>query len=35
MPSLPPPDFISVLKHLNAATGYLGLVMHMEAWKEL
>jgi len=35
MPSLPPTDFISVLKHLNAATGYLGLGMHMEAWNEL
>jgi predicted Zn-dependent protease len=35
MASLPPADFISVLKHLNAATGYLGLGMHMEAWNEL
>jgi len=35
MPSIPPTDFISVLKHLNAATGYLGLGMNMEAWNEL
>jgi len=35
MASLPPTDFISVLKHLNAATSYLGLGMHMEAWNEL
>jgi hypothetical protein len=31
MPSLPPTDFISVLKHLNAATGYLGLGMPLFA----
>ena len=35
MASLPPTDFISVLKHLNAAAGYLGLGMPLDAWNEL
>jgi tetratricopeptide (TPR) repeat protein len=35
MASLPPADFISVLKQLNAATGYLGLGMPLDAWNEL
>ena len=35
MASIPPTDFISVLKHLNAATGYLGLGMPLDAWNEL
>lgn len=35
MSSAPSPELLPILKRLNAALGYLGLGMAMEAWNEL